>query len=215
MLNKIFMLAMLACVSSKTVSSQDAMLSLTPYSQSTSQTSHDQIIPRADLALTPCRDFISSPLLILIPILPWHSVHLYDFFTNPDCMKFYGIGTTRSQNWVDERIITEAKKNKDTAKSQFYLIITQTGVAGRITATRDASGNPSELSYAVRPSFSGRGIATQAATLLINYIDSPFLATVHPDNTASISVLIKLGFARDNTRQKVEKFNSIRDYFIR
>ncbi len=64
------------------------------------------------------------------------------------------------------------------------------------------------------PSFSGRGFTTKASQMVIEYVGGSFMATAHPENIGSRKVLEKLGFKMDPTRQRVPKFDSVRDYFL-
>lgn len=50
--------------------------------------------------------------------------------------------------------------------------------------------------------------------MVIEYVGGSFMATAHPENIGSRKVLEKLGFKMDPTRQRVPKFDSVRDYFL-
>lgn len=178
-------------------------------------------LPKADMRLSIYTDLIPSSYVFLLPIFPSHSSYLYSIYTNKEVMKYYGYGAVKSIPEIDDRILQKAQKNIEDSRASAWLIITHYGAAGQIGITSDYDDivksvdcSSQELSYAVSPKFSGRGIATMASKAAMTFIGGAFHATTHPKNKASISVLRKLGFTKDESRSGVAKYNSVRDYFI-
>ena len=171
-------------------------------------------LPKADMRLSVYKDFIPSSYVFLLPIFPSHSSYLYSIYTNREVMKYYGYGVVKSIPEIDDRILQKAQKNIEDSRASAWLIITHDGAAGQIGITSDGPNLSQELSYAVSPKFSGRGIATMASRTAMEFFGGAFYATSHPENKASISVLRKLGFTKDESRSSVAKYNSVRDYFV-
>jgi ribosomal-protein-alanine N-acetyltransferase len=131
-------------------------------------------------------------------------------------MRYLGRGITLTQEEAKEHTMRQAKHNEVKALSYYHwAIIAHGGIAGKIFIVYPNKVEKRfEIGYCIAPAFGGRGLTTEASRLVINFVGEEFVATAHPANKASIAVLEKLGFRRDMSRQNVEKYGSVRDYFF-
>lgn len=203
----------------------------------TKNDSDKAILPLADmkrdLKLKPHIDLLIGKDVVLRPVFPEDYVYFIPVFTNETVMKYFGDGKILNPVEVQERTHRHAKNllryygedkthsllhaSERTPNGEFYswTIITHRGIAGRVTIKiPEEKGLMPDLSYCIAPSFGGKGLTTEASSLVLHDIPGNFEATVHPENIGSIKVLEKLGFKPDISRQNIKKFGNIRNYYI-
>lgn len=153
----------------------------------------------------------------LRPIFPGDHVALRSIFTNSSVMKYFGTGRTFNYEEIQSRTMELAKGNLLAQPSMLtFGVFLYKGCVGRINIVFPKTrGGIYELSYCICPAEQGKGLATLASRSAMEYIGGDFEATMHPANLGSKAVLTKLGFKPDPTRQNVEKFGAVRDYYIR
>lgn len=98
------------------------------------------------------------------------------------------------------RWILGTERGNELGTDHVFLIVESGAVIGTIGAHRAAADMPFEIGYWVAPAAWGRGVATEAATALIAWLDDRGLAGklvsgYFADNPASGRVLEKLGFS--------------------
>lgn len=195
-----------------------ALTLLTGFCAETDKIDHELSIgaARHDLCLKPYTDFLQGPNLFLRPVFPDDYRSFISIYTDPVTMRYFGRGITISVPEIKERILNRAIANRINDASYHWSLITHDGIAGIISVWYPDTEEPlDELAYCLAPRFSGRGLTTDGSRLVIDFISKPFVATVHPDNIASVKVLEKLGFKKDPTRLGVPKYGSVRDYYVR
>lgn len=176
--------------------------------------------PRQDLQLMPYTATMAGENALLRPLFPSDHPSMRPIFTDQHVMKYFGNGQTLTIEQVEERTLASAVHNNFLNKEKKYYhwaIIAHGGIAGRVSIYQpEAYEGITEIFYMISPAYGGRGLTTEAAKLVVNFIGGNFMATAHPDNKGSIAVLEKVGFTRDMHRQnvKLEKYGSVRDYFV-
>jgi [ribosomal protein S5]-alanine N-acetyltransferase len=172
--------------------------------------------PRADMCLAPYNNAIMGGDLWLRPVFATDWEAFLPIYTNPDAMKFYGSGKTFEQELVCNYITSNAHVNfTSAARQQFWSILSYEGVVGEVRVFKPKDeGERLEIGYSLNPAMGGRGFATKASELVTKTVGGPFVATVHPENIASVRVLEKVGFRKDLTRLGVAKYGQIRDYYL-
>jgi RimJ/RimL family protein N-acetyltransferase len=131
-------------------------------------------------------------------------------------MRYFGSGETKTAQEIELMVYNNAHNNNLlTPKNYAWSIITHDGISDRVYIfyPNDKEKNY-EISYCINPNHGGKGYATDAARLVINFVKPPFVATVHPLNIASRKVLKKLGGKTDLSRQDIPKYGSVRDYYL-
>jgi RimJ/RimL family protein N-acetyltransferase len=170
--------------------------------------------PMIDNRLTIYTDTVSTPHFFLMPMQPTHSRFLYPIYTDINTMAYYGFGKTYTIDAIDHKTRIKSQLNQMRPSTNFWLIVTHAGPCGHVSLTpADIYENFNELSFALAPEFTGKGIATKAAMAIMSQKGGNFCATVHPKNQKSIAVLKKLGFNTDPDNLNVSKYGSIRDYY--
>lgn len=121
----------------------------------------------------------------------------HSILSNPLAMRYWstlphaGIEATRL--WLEQMIARQA------AGGEQFAIVFEGRVIGDV-----GSGQLPEFGFLIHPDYWGRGIATEAARAVIDYLFGAtaidrLTADVDPRNTASLRVLAKLGFAVTGT----------------
>lgn len=174
--------------------------------------------PQSDLQLSIYADTFVSERLFMRPIFRLDYRSLKRCFCDEENMRYWGAGPCKGRD-LKEKFVRYATLNLDKLYTGGWSIITHEGMAGCFWAWKNALGTEVEISYALSPQFSGRGLSTTAGRLVLQYRyeDPDFagkvIATVHPDNKASQSVLEKLGLKPDPDRQNMPKYGSVRNYY--
>ncbi len=159
--------------------------------------------------------------VLLRPIQKGDEKGLAPIFGDETSMKYYGQEKIYSKDDIKKIVEKNVLNNQNPDREHYtFTILTDAGVSGLLTVWYPhRKENAFEIGYVIDPHLSGLGIATEAARLVIDAIDNPYIkiiATVHPENKGSQKVLEKLGFKRDLSRQGVTapKTGKIRDYYI-
>ena len=100
--------------------------------------------------------------------------------------------------------ILNAERGRALDTDHVYFVIEGSEIIGTVAAHRPATDQPFELGYWVAPSAWGRGVATEAAQTLIDWLNirgqaSLLTSGYFADNPASGRVLEKLGFTYTRT----------------
>ncbi len=118
--------------------------------------------------------------------------------------------TARYQDWefpfpqeAARRLVAEVAATGAPADREWWMgtiVETATGVdVGDVAVRLDSDGRAATIGYSLHPDHWGRGLATEAVGGLVDrLIDDGvrrFVATIHPDNLASMRVVERLGFA--------------------
>lgn len=192
-----------------------------------------------DLRLSSYRNLLIGSDVFLRPIFPTDAPGLFPIYTNPDKMKYFGTGSVFTTEKIIEFTATRARNALD-----FYVlpddIVAKNGVALHLAFFnhKGFSGvisvfNPCDMECKddLEIAYCGQGGTLEAAQIVLNSLNVPltkqdlsddinpkkvgFIATVHPENMKSKQILEKLDFEPDPKRQNVEKFGSVRNYYIR
>ncbi len=174
--------------------------------------------PLQDQSLKPYFNILFGSQFFLRPLFPEDYMAFLPVFMDEDQMKYLGSGKPLRIEKAKEYIENGVRENNKIKPSYFsWAIITHEGIAGRVFLTNMSEESlEKELGYFVCPAFGGRGLATEASRLAMSSMESPFMATVHPENIGSRIVLTKLGFRADESRIGVfiSKYGNIRDFYI-
>lgn len=176
---------------------------------------------------------IAGERLLLLPLTPQHEMSLYDaIFSQPSVMKYFGRGITYTfaehsalhQERAKQNLLPARHSGTQQIVKFAWTIMTKDGIAGRINIT-PAEGR-TEIIFCLSPAQQGKGLARQAADLVVAYLgnETGYIATCHPNNVASGKTLLQIRFPdgeyvfeRDPERQNViGKFgpDQKRDYFL-
>ena len=185
--------------------------------------------PSTDQKLSPYPNHtLIGSYVWLRPIFPDDWKKLCEILCNPEKMKYFRDGKGYLKSEVQSDVFTQASANlklpegdlvevmdkkaensKDRDIAYTWTFFTHKGLAGRIVVYVINSENRYEIGYC------GSGGTEKAAKLVVEYLAGKnCLATVHPDNKASVKILNNLGFVPDQERQNVEKYGSYRDYYL-
>lgn len=125
---------------------------------------------------------------------------LFEIMSNPTAMRYWStlphasLAVTRL--WLDKKIASNAAGGED------FLIEFEGRVIGDVGA-----GRLPNFGFIIHPDFWGRGFATEASRGFIDYAfgqtpASELAADVDPRNTASLSVLVRLGFVETGRAER-------------
>jgi RimJ/RimL family protein N-acetyltransferase len=152
-----------------------------------------------------------SEYIFVMPVFPDHKFS--NLYNDRETMRYVGTGRTFSEFEVEKMIDNQARTNGLYRYS--WTIITHLGIVGRFFLVKPTiEESRFEIIYRLIPKFTKRGFATMTCKLILEHWNGSFVATVHPQNIASICVLLKLGFQLDPDRIGVIKYDSIRDYYL-
>jgi len=149
-----------------------------------------------------------SPRLLIRRITPADVSALLTVYGDADAMQWVDDGQPLSRADA-ERWITVTLRNYETrGYGMFALMDRETGEMIGFAGLVHPGGQPEvELKYALRRDAWGRGLATEAATALLDYGLREHgirhvIATTAPENEASHRVLRKAGMRRGATRDE-------------
>lgn len=170
--------------------------------------------PAQDLALTPYQNYLAGKNVWLRPLFPEDHPQFRPIYIDREVLKYYAFTSPISVEEIEKMTLRKAQKNNNCiGECYHWAIITHGGVAGAVSIIHPHENEEkTEIFYCLAPAYSGRGLITEASRLVIDWVDAPMVATVHPENKASLAVLKKLGFNADPNRQNVPKYGSIRNY---
>jgi [ribosomal protein S5]-alanine N-acetyltransferase len=147
---------------------------------------------------------LETERLILTELTEYDELDIFNCFSNPDVLRYYGQNPLTSLDQV-KQIISGFSKNYD-EKRGIKWGIEMKGKAGIIGTIGFQEWSPNhkraEISYALFPEHWGNGFATEAVTKVISYgfkeLDLMRIgAVVFVENEASNKLLTKLGFIRE------------------
>lgn len=174
--------------------------------------------PKTDMRLQPYPHTLIGPYVWARPVFPQDWVLMAPLYGDTEKMQHYYTGKTYTPREVKDSTQLLAQNNlmnmstllRSQNISYGWTFFNHAGISGRVHVSPTEEGRL-ELSYV------GQGGTAQASQLVLDYLNTQFLATVHRDNVASQNVLSKLGFNADSTRQgipKKELGNLLRDYYL-
>lgn len=155
---------------------------------------------------------------VLIPLQEGYSNWIYEnLFSDKDVLRWYrnGKGRTRQET---QRFVRERAKAWQENLIGGWLVCVNQLPAGYFGCER-FDGNQLEIGYAFAPKFWGQGLASASVSRVLQYlktVETPFravIATAHPDNVASQSVLQKAGFVFTKESLRDDYDDSPRRYF--
>jgi RimJ/RimL family protein N-acetyltransferase len=131
---------------------------------------------------------------------------------------------TRANCWLAGDSNLSLLKNVDLLKCKRFLsIIVNEGVVGHIMIfppDQEYSPGYVEVACFILPGYARKNLMTTVATASLQYITmenqsykTALVATAHPDNKPSQSLLEKLWFQPIKDKQRVEKYCTIRNYY--
>lgn len=191
-----------------------------------------------DLRLNVYPGVLYGKKIWLRPTFPNDHLSLQDCFMDPDNMKYFQSGKVWSKEKIEATLKTCAFLNLVRPKVSSWSIISHDGMAGCFWAApqkqiktlstlgnndldtkKDKEKDEIEIGYNLRPTFSGKGITTEAGEVVLNsmlpYFKGKVFATAHPNNIASQRVLQKIGLEPDPCNQNVAmpEYDSVRNYY--
>lgn len=152
---------------------------------------------------------------------PSDAIHFMPTYGDAESMRYFGAGTTLSLDVVCARITNNSLRSHKMIAGDFrpllrWTIITYGGIAGSVCICRDPDEEKWELIYFINPEFRGRKLLRDACQFAMGFdLDGEgCFATAHPENISSQRILETLGFKADPLRQRVEKYGSVRNYYL-
>jgi len=129
------------------------------------------------------------------------AAELFDALDHPEVGRYIGGPDVQTLPLLEERISRLLRGPADTSQRWLNFVVRQhegSSVVGRLEAT--THGDWAEVAWVLSPRYWGLGYGTEGAAWLIDHLDeeceiSEFWATADPLNTASISLMRRLGFA--------------------
>lgn len=141
-------------------------------------------------------------------LTPEDGDNLYAVTSDPELMRYMGDGQPLSRE-LSDKWITVSMTNYATKGYGCSAVIDKRdgafiGFCGLVRSEFAGSPDDAELIYALRKPYWGRGLATEVARAMLAYGKQScglkrIIATIDPDNTASIQVAHKIGFEHTET----------------
>jgi ribosomal-protein-alanine N-acetyltransferase len=160
-------------------------------------------------------EMIETPRLALRPFTVADAAQAFDWFGDPEVMRFTPTGPDRSQEETRERLGRYCEHQATHGFSKWLIQEKSSGNAigdsGLLVLAE--LGSTTDLGFRFAPAYWGRGLATEVAA---GWICAAFdvlgldrlTAFAHVDNVASLRVLEKVGFRRQR-REAVMGMDSI------
>lgn len=133
-----------------------------------------------------------------------HLPDLLELDSDPEVMRYISGGQPSSRQLYEEQLLPRMLAWDD--QPYGFLAAYEAGVFVGWFQLRPSSADPAmlEVGYRLRRSCWGRGLATEGTRRLIHHafvtLDQPAVdACAHPDNAASIRVMVKVGMRRVGT----------------
>jgi RimJ/RimL family protein N-acetyltransferase len=147
----------------------------------------------------------------LTPRGPQHAAALYEVLRDPRLYTHLDYGPPESAAYL-QALYTQYAGPLSPDGSEYWLnwvILTRGACAGYVQATVQADKSFAWVAYMLGCDFWGRGLASAATSEMLNllradYQVSRFLACVEVENTRSIHLLQRLGFAPATPAQAAE-----------
>lgn len=146
---------------------------------------------------------MTSPRLVLEPLCVNHAAEMVKVLAAPALYRHIGGSAPTEEELIARYAAQSVGASPDGRESWLNWIIREDGHArGFVQATvvAEAAGPASYIAWVVGEAYQGRGIATEAAGAMLAWLlprtGGCAAAFIHPDNVASISVALKLGFTR-------------------
>ncbi len=130
-------------------------------------------------------------------------VNLYSVTSDPELMQYMGDGQPLSYEltakWVDVSINNYATKGYGCSAVIDKRDGTFIGFCGLVRSEFAEPPDDAELIYALKKIYWGQGLATEVAKAMVDYGYKScglrrIIATINPENSASIKVVNKIGF---------------------
>ena len=155
---------------------------------------------------------LETPRLILREWLPDDWVRFKPIATNPQVIRYVGMGQPPSDEQIRAYIEAARKLYRDESFCLWPLVYREAQeLIGFCGFDRLWGGEEIEIGYWLAPDYWGKGLATEAAQAVMRYGREKLglrrvVAVAHPENKASIRVLEKLGmvYAKNVTHEGVE-----------
>jgi RimJ/RimL family protein N-acetyltransferase len=138
--------------------------------------------------------------LVLEPLSPGHVEALFSLLAYPAVYEFIG-GQPESVEALRSRVTAQARGWSADGSEQWlnWVVVADGDPVGTVQAT--IRGGPdegrAEVAWVISPGYQGRGYATAAAALLVEWLREQgvvgVMAHIHPDHVASQAVARSLG----------------------
>ncbi|CAO4838485.1 MAG: hypothetical protein CNLJKLNK_00034 [Holosporales bacterium] len=177
--------------------------------------------PQKEIAHSYATRALAGEHVFLLPIKPGDHVSFSSIFTSQNCMKYFGAGKTQTLAEIEKINTDRAYRTLLNKESFTWTLYTHDGIVGRINIFK--SDDRMEIAFCVVPEQNGKSLARRGSECIIRFMpdDMQWIATVHPLNFASTKSLETIKkqdgsyvFFKDETRQSVEKYGQVRDYFL-
>ena len=161
-----------------------------------------------------------TPRLIIRPFEPADAADLFRIYSDAETMRFLGCPAASVE---EERsnIENHIRSYYDQYAFGLWAAILKSekrliGRAGILYQNIEGKTDP-ELAYLIDRNFCGRGLATEAASAVIQVAQdvhhfSRMVAVIHPKNAASIRVAVKCGFVFENELMGYKDFGDVHLY---
>ena len=139
--------------------------------------------------------------LIARPLTASDIDDLFEVYGDADAMRFVGDGEPLNREGCAEWVEVTRRNYATRGYGMAALVLRETGEVVGFCGLVHPGGQPeAELKYALKRTFWGQGLATEAARGMLDYGRVTFgltkvIATIYPENRASERVLTKAGMA--------------------
>lgn len=147
---------------------------------------------------------IETERLCLVEIEEEHIDAIYDIFSRAEVTKYYGMAPFDKKEQAGNMILSFAKNYTEKHVTRWGITVKETsefiGTVGLNNLQMWAKR--AEIGYDIHPSFWKKGYAYEAAIEIVKYSFQQLqlfrlVAITYPDNVASSSLLVKLGFQKE------------------
>lgn len=147
---------------------------------------------------------LETKRLHLVEIQEEHIDAIYDTFSREEVTQYYGMAPFRKKEQAANMIKSFTKNYEEKRAIRWGIILKETGkLIGTVGLNNlQTWAKKSEIGYDIHPSFWRKGYAYEAAKEVVNYSFQylqlfRLAAITYPNNIASSSLLIKLGFQKE------------------
>ena len=157
------------------------------------------------LAATP----ITTARLVLTPLAAGDAEAMVDVLGDPQMYEFTGGRPPTLDELRSRYALLEAGRSPSGDEAWLNWIVREVATAvGVIQATVAGDGSSADVAWEVGVTWQGRGIASEAATAVVEWLGAQGVAEiralVHPDHAASAVVAARAGLTATSERQDGE-----------
>lgn len=157
--------------------------------------------------------------LAIVPMTPLHQEGL-TCFLDPQTMTLYEGGDPWNKDYLQKRMINWVNRWDESAFSWWSIFTKENKICIGAIGTYQKSSEPIvEVAYLLSSPYYRQGFMSEAFSAIIPYCEKQapqgyaLGAPVSPDNKASVALLTKFGFKKDETKSHKNNAGQPRDFY--